>query len=122
MAEPEVWRKPLTPSLESLTLGTLALSPSFSPDTLEYTTTYPVPSDLSETVTVNATPTVPWMGVKITYGDASADPDTYTEVENGGEIALYGVGASMSRVVLIQVGSGSDAQTYRIAVSVRPNV
>ena len=59
--------------------------------------------------------------ISISYGDASADPSTYTAVVNGGEIALYPVGASMNRKVLVEVG-GSEGNLYQIAVTVRPDM
>ena len=77
---------------------------------------------MSETVTCTAVPTDAGAEIDISYGNASADPSTFTHVENPGEVALYTIGANISRLVLIQVGSGSDAQTYQIAVTVRPDL
>lgn len=121
MAQRQGRHHPLTPTLESLALGSLALSPTFSPDVLAYATDYPAPSDLSETVTIVAVPTDSHAPISITYGDASADPATFTSVENGGQVALYTIGSSMNRLVLVQVG-GAAGNTYRIAVTVRPDI
>lgn len=114
-------RNPYDLTLESLALGSLTLSPTFAPDVLAYATDYPAPSDLSETVTIVAVPTDSRAPISISYGNADADPATFTSVENGGGIALYTIGASMNRLVLVQVG-GAEGSTYRIAVTVRPDI
>lgn len=114
-------RDPYDLTLESLALGSLTLSPTFSPDVLAYATDYPAPSDLSETVTIVAVPTDSHAPISITYGNADADPATFTSVENGGQVALYTIGSSMNRLVLVQVG-GAAGNTYRIAVTVRPDI
>lgn len=110
----------MTATLESLTLGSLTLSPAFDRSVNEYSTTYRSPDDLSETVTITAVPTQSGSIIDVSYGDADKSADTYTHVENGGEIQLYGFGASMNRVVLVDVTKSGAKNTYRINVAVRP--
>lgn len=90
----------MSAALQKLEVGSLSLSPKFSPETLEYTST-------TTGASAKVTATAAKAGAKIEIKNGA------TEVTNGGS-ATWATGAN---VLTIKVTYGTTVRTYKVTVT-----